>query len=82
MKYLSVALLMLSAAPASAYIGPGLGAGVAATVLGVLGALALAVAAIVYYPLKRIINARKARRAKADETTAGHRRDGTRGPSV
>lgn len=77
MRYLSVFLLMLASAPAAAYIGPGLGAGVVSTVLAVLGALVLAVVGIVYYPLKRLIKARKAR---PKEPLTGN--DGTQGPST
>ncbi|WP_119304844.1 hypothetical protein [Dongia deserti] len=47
--------LVLTAGPAAAYIGPGVGAGMIATVLGILTAIALAVVAIVWYPLKRLL---------------------------
>ena len=81
MKYLSLTLLMLASAPAAAYIGPGLGVGVVSTVLAVIGALVLAVVGVVYYPLKRLIHARKARRAKGD-VNARTRSDGTQGPAA
>lgn len=40
---------------ALAYIGPGMGAGAVAVVLGVLGSIFMAVVAVVYYPIKRLI---------------------------
>jgi hypothetical protein len=41
--------------PAQAYIGPGFGGGVVAAVLGVITAIVLALFAIVWYPIKRLI---------------------------
>jgi uncharacterized iron-regulated membrane protein len=56
-------LLMLSGilatTPAYAYVGPGLGAGAIAAVLGVLGSILAAILGVVYYPIKRRIKARK-----------------------
>jgi hypothetical protein len=55
-RELSVAAgLILWSQPALAYIGPGVGAGVIATVLGILGAICLAVFAVAWYPLKRLL---------------------------
>jgi flagellar motor component MotA len=53
-KLTVAACLVLTAAPAAAYIGPGVGAGMIATVLGILTAIALAIFAVVWYPLKRL----------------------------
>lgn len=44
---------------ASAYIGPGLGAGVIGTILGVIGAILLALFAVLYYPIKRALKKRR-----------------------
>ena len=46
------------ALPANAYLGPGAGAGVITVVLGLLGSIILAIAGIVWYPLKRIFKKR------------------------
>jgi flagellar motor component MotA len=54
-KLTVAACLVLTAAPAAAYIGPGVGAGMIATVLGILTAIALAIFAVVWYPLKRLL---------------------------
>ncbi len=70
-RHLPALVLALALVPglAQAYIGPGLGAGAVAAVLGVLGAIFLALFAIIWYPIKRM---RKARRDKiAEKTPAG-----------
>jgi hypothetical protein len=51
---------------AHAYIGPGLGAGAIAAVLGVLGSIFVALFAIVYYPVKRALKRRRAASAAAE----------------
>ena len=56
-------LLLLNAAPALAYMGPGLGLGAIGTALGVIGALLLMLVSIVWYPAKRML--RKMRGEKA-----------------
>ena len=35
------------------YIGPGMGGGLIATILGIIGSIILAIFGILYYPLKR-----------------------------
>ncbi|HET6621267.1 MAG TPA: hypothetical protein VFG64_15135 [Dongiaceae bacterium] len=55
-RILTVAVsLLFVAGPAQAYIGPGVGAGLIATVMGILTAIVLAVIAIVWYPIKRLL---------------------------
>lgn len=61
--------LLLASLPAHAYIGPGMGAGAIATALGVLGAIFLAILAVIYYPIKRLIKGRK--KVSADEAKEG-----------
>lgn len=48
-------------AVASAYIGPGLGAGAIEAVLGILAGLLMLVAGVVWYPLKRLIRRLRSR---------------------
>ena len=66
---IGVALLLLSGilapTPAQACIGPGVGVGAIATVLGVLGSILAAILGIIYYPIKRRLRARK-KAAQAD----------------
>ena len=45
--------------PAMAYIGPGVGAGAFAAVIGVVGSIFLALFAVLYYPIKRSLRKRK-----------------------
>ena len=54
-----ITLMLIISSPASAYIGPGMGGGVIAAVLGVIGAVLLALFGILYYPIKRMLKNRK-----------------------
>ena len=54
--------LVLSPATAQAYVGPGMGAGAVAAVLGVLAGLLMLVVGVVWYPLKKL--ARRLRNKK------------------
>lgn len=58
-KNISLVLLLLSSWPASAYIGPGLGLGALGVILGLLLSIILAIAAIFWYPIKRIFRRKK-----------------------
>ena len=55
---LIIVLLSISSS-VFAYIGPGIGGGVIAGVLGVIGAVLLAIFGILYYPIKRMLKNRK-----------------------
>ncbi len=46
-------------ASAQAYVGPGLGLGTLAVIAGVIGSVFLAIFAIAWYPLKRLLKRRK-----------------------
>jgi hypothetical protein len=64
-NYLLTALAALVAgAPgtALAYIGPGAGLGAIGTLVALVGALVLAVVGFLWYPVRRILRARKAAR--------------------
>jgi hypothetical protein len=52
------AFLALHPVAAQAYIGPGVGAGAIGAVLGVLASIVLALFAVIYYPVKRMIKRR------------------------
>ena len=60
-------------ADSMAYIGPGVGGGLVATVLGLLAALVLAGVGIVYYPLKRFFKNWKDRRNRKNDENEGER---------
>ena len=60
MKRTNLIIVLLSiSSPVFAYIGPGMGGGIIAGVLGVIGAILLALFGILYYPIKRMIKNRK-----------------------
>jgi hypothetical protein len=68
-KHILLATLLLGlASPAFAYLGPGMGGGVIAAVLGVIGSFFLALFGILYYPIKRIM--RKKKNADGDKKDA------------
>jgi membrane protein implicated in regulation of membrane protease activity len=64
---IAVVFLALQPSLALAYIGPGVGAGAIAAVLGVLGSIFLAIVAVLYYPIKRLLKGRKSRAAKTSD---------------
>ena len=58
-------IALLHPATASAYIGPGVGAGAIAAVLGVIGSILLAIVAVIYYPIKRMLKGGKSKNTRA-----------------
>jgi hypothetical protein len=68
----AAAAMLLFAVPAVAlaYVGPGLGVGALAAFFGAVLAVLLAIVGVVWYPLKRLINRRKAG-AKPGPDSAG-----------
>lgn len=71
--YLSIALAFI-ATPASAYLGPGMGAGAFGVFLGIIASLFIAIFAIVWYPLKRFLKKRK--QANTEEENPDSNGDG------
>lgn len=59
--YVLIAALTLGASEAEAYIGPGVGAGAAAVVFGVIASVAIGFVAVLWYPFKRLLKRRKRR---------------------
>jgi len=60
MKKINLTIVLLSiSSSVFAYIGPGMGGGLIAGVLGVIGAILLALFGILYYPIKRVLKNRK-----------------------
>jgi hypothetical protein len=64
---LTVAMILALATPARAYVGPGAGLTVIGAALAFIAAIVLAIVGFVWYPVKRLACAVKARRAKAPE---------------
>lgn len=55
----AMVLLGLHPGAAEAYIGPGVASGALAAVVGVIGSIFLALFAVIYYPIKRMLKRRK-----------------------
>ena len=65
MKFLLPLLLFFFIAePAYAYIGPGLGGGVLAVVVGLITSVLLAICVLVWFPLKRLIVNKKSKKSQ------------------
>jgi len=56
---LPTTLIFMAPVYAYAYVGPGLGAGTIGVVLGIIGSLFIALFAIIWYPLKRLLKKNK-----------------------
>ncbi len=68
MKKINLIIILLSiGSPAYAYLGPGMGGGLIAAVLGIIGAVLLALFGILYYPIKRML--KKKNRKKQNKNT-------------
>ena len=61
-KLLTIFLIMIFSLPVYAYIGPGMGGGVIAAIIGVIAAFFLGLWGILYYPIKRTLKNRKKKR--------------------
>ena len=59
MRFIVIVLFLFSATTAHAYVGPGLGIGVIAAILGALLTVILAIAGVVWYPIKRMLKKKK-----------------------
>lgn len=61
--------LFLLSIPSYAYIGPGMGGGVIAVVVGFFAAVILALWGILYYPIKRALTRRKSKKKLSKKNT-------------
>lgn len=60
MNQVTIILSMLViSTPVFSYIGPGMGGGLIAAILGVVGAILLMIFGILYYPIKKMFKNRK-----------------------
>ncbi len=62
LTFLTGMLALFAATPAQAYIGPGVGAGTIAVVLGVIASILMAFVAILWYPVKRFFKRQKSKK--------------------
>lgn len=63
--FLSISLISL---PSYAYIGPGMGGGVIAAIIGFFAAVLLGLWGILYYPIKRALKNRKNKKMSLKES--------------
>ncbi len=69
MKKINLIFILLSiSSPASAYIGPGVGGGVIAAIVGFFAAILLGLWGILYYPIKRALKNRKDKKMSSKES--------------
>ena len=55
-KLFIISLFLYSTSTVHAYIGPGMGGGVIAGILGIIFAIFLGLVAIIWYPIKRLLS--------------------------
>ena len=55
--------------PSFAYVGPGMGGGVIAAIIGFFAAILLGLWGILYYPIKRALKNRKDKKMSSKEST-------------
>ena len=72
---LAVVLLTMSS-PALAYIGPGAGISVVGSLLGILATIFVAIGAILFWPLRKLLKRRKARRGASAGAAAAVQNQG------
>ena len=63
-----IIILLIISSPASAYIGPGVGGGVIAAIVGFFAAILLGLWGILYYPIKRALKNRKDKKMSSKES--------------
>lgn len=65
LTFMLAAALLGAVIPAAAYVGPGLGAGTLGVILGFIGSVFLALFAIVWFPVKRMLKRRSAEKSES-----------------
>jgi hypothetical protein len=72
MRTFFLLLLLFASFSADAYVGPGLGLGVIGAIFGAIATVFMAIAGVIWYPIKRLIRKLKGTSADADnrKTTA------------
>jgi len=75
-------LLLTPVSAALGYIGPGAGISVLGSLLSILATFFVAIGAIVFWPLRKLLKRRKARRAAEAGAESVHNRADTPGDGV
>jgi len=68
LRIIAILLLALVAGPAQAYVGPGAGISVLGSLLGILATILVAIGAIVFWPVRKLLKRRKAAAAAPQST--------------
>ena len=72
LKILTILILVVFSPAASAYIGPGAGISVLGSLLGILGTIVVAIGAILFWPVRKMLKRRKqAKLATTGEDSSG-----------
>lgn len=58
-KFILTAFLLVFSLNSLAYIGPGMSGGIFAAIIGFIGAIILGLWAVLFFPIKRMLNDRK-----------------------
>ena len=66
-KLFVIVICLIISSPSYAYLGPGLGGGVIASIIGFIAAILLGLCAILYYPIKRALKNRKQKNNATDD---------------
>ena len=69
--FLVACAILILPQTAHAYVGPGLGRGAIAVILGVIGSILLAIFAVFWYPIKRMLKKSKPQAKDATPPDAG-----------
>ena len=69
LKLLGIFLILVASPPALAYIGPGAGISVLGSLLGILGTIIVAIGAILFWPIRKMMKRRKATAAAESESS-------------
>lgn len=70
LKIITILLLSLAAGPLHAYVGPGAGISVLGSLLGILATILVAMGAIIFWPVRKLMKRRKAAAKAADPAAA------------
>jgi hypothetical protein len=68
LRIITILLLALAASTAEAYVGPGAGISVLGSLLGILATILVAIGAIVFWPIRKLMKRRKAAAASSATT--------------
>ena len=69
LKLLGIFLILVASPPALAYIGPGAGISVLGSLLGILGTIIVAIGAILFWPIRKMMKRRKSTAAAESESS-------------